>query len=42
MLTYIHEDLAVLHEICWTILTCILQRGEFKLTHLAFSKEEKE
>lgn len=41
ILTYIHEDIAALNDICWNILAAILQRGEFKLTHMAFSSHEK-
>lgn len=42
MLSYIHEDIADLNDLCWKILTTILKRGEFKLEHMGFGKEEKE
>lgn len=42
VISYIHEDIADLNDICWQILTTILKRGEFKLSHMAFTKEEKE
>jgi hypothetical protein len=40
--SYIHEDNPDICEVCWNILTVILKRGEFKLTHIGFSKIEKE
>ena len=31
-----------LNEICWNILSSLLQRGEFKLSHMCFSREYKQ
>ena len=42
ILSYIHEDIMDLNNICWNILTAILRRGEFKLSHMCFSKEFKD
>lgn len=39
---YIHEDIADLNELCWQILTVLLKRGEFKLSHLGYNKMEKD
>jgi len=42
MITYIREERTDISEISWTILTTILKRGEFKLSHLGFSKADKD
>jgi hypothetical protein len=39
---YIHEGKPDICEVCWNILTVILKRGEFKLSHMGFSKSDKQ
>ena len=41
VLSYIHEAIADLNDICWQILTTILKRGEFKLPYMGFTKQEQ-
>ena len=38
VLQFLHEDIADLNELCWQILTAIIKRGEFKLSHMGYSK----
>jgi len=42
MMAYAREEKPQIQQISWTILTTILRRGEFKLSHLGFSKTDKE
>lgn len=41
-MTYVREDKPDIVDVSWSILTAILKRGEFKLSHLGFSKEDRE
>jgi hypothetical protein len=41
-MTYVREDKPDICEVSWSLLTVILKRGEFRLTQMGFSREERE
>lgn len=42
VIAYLHEQQPHIQELSWAVLTALLKRGEFKLSHLGFAPAEKQ